>query len=128
MLAQSRIERVKGRIKSLIVSITIINGINKVGVPRGTKWAIVFVGFTKIPYTFNASQIGRARLRDSVIWLETVKLYLSKPNTLQLTTNKKMLLKSSRHRPLEIPVTTLKSLQIFLINPQKNSPAPEDTR
>jgi hypothetical protein len=41
MLAVNRIISVIGRIKFLINSIITIKGINKVGVPNGTWWAMI---------------------------------------------------------------------------------------
>jgi len=51
ILATSRTVKVKGRIKILIVSIIIRNGIKTIGAPDGAKWAITCFGEVKNPDT-----------------------------------------------------------------------------
>lgn len=49
IFADNRMANVLGRIIFLIVSIITINDISKFGVPRGTKWANIKLGFLNQP-------------------------------------------------------------------------------
>jgi hypothetical protein len=57
-LAVSRTERVKGRIRLLIVSIKTINGMRRPGVFWGIKWANIDLGVFSQPNSMMDSQIG----------------------------------------------------------------------
>lgn len=60
-LAVSRTPSAKGRINKLIVSIIISTGINRVGVPSGSKWPSAWVGWFRIPIITVANQNGTAK-------------------------------------------------------------------
>lgn len=47
ILAANRIDKVKGRIKCLTLSIKTINGDNNKGLPSGTRWAHLFLKLVK---------------------------------------------------------------------------------
>lgn len=49
MLAESRMDKVKGRIKFLILSITTIKGISNLGVFMGTRWTSIALVFKATP-------------------------------------------------------------------------------
>jgi hypothetical protein len=58
-------ERVKGRIITLIVSMHTIKGINPREVLGGIRWASIIFVFITHPYKMDAPQAGRAK--ESVI-------------------------------------------------------------
>lgn len=72
MLADRRIERVKGRITLLTSSIITIKGIRIGGVLRGTKWASIKNGTFTIPINMCPNHRGRANVIVKVRWLEEV--------------------------------------------------------
>ena len=74
ILAANRIAKVRGRMIELIISIIVINGINRVGVLVGIKCAKNEEVFMRLPYILIDSQTGKANLIVKVIWLEAVKL------------------------------------------------------
>jgi len=65
MLAANRIDKVRGRIIFLIVSMHTMNAISKGGVPWGTKWASICKTLFIIPKTMKESHRGIAN--ESVI-------------------------------------------------------------
>ena len=74
MLAASRTDRVKGRIKFLINSINTMKGIKIKGVPSGTKCANILFGVFSQAYTICPSQRGRAKEIVNVKCLDAVKI------------------------------------------------------
>lgn len=68
ILAPSRNPKVKGWIHNLTSSIKIIRGINKGGVPCGTKCATFLFHFLIMPITFKVNQIGRDILKVNLRW------------------------------------------------------------
>ncbi len=79
ILAASRTESVIGRIHLLIISIITIKGINKPGVPKGTRWASIFLGVFIIPRRVWPIQRGRARVMVKLKWLDEVKVNGDRP-------------------------------------------------
>lgn len=75
ILAVSRIVNVRGRIIFLIDSIQIINGINIIGVPWGTRWINIFFVLLIHPNNINLSQIGKAIVKFKTKCLVPVKIY-----------------------------------------------------
>ena len=63
ILAASRIDKVKGRITFLTVSIITIIGIKNDGVPKGTKWANNLLYWKIIENNIVPNQIGNANTR-----------------------------------------------------------------
>lgn len=61
MFAIRRTVNVKGRIKTLTVSIRIKSGIKTIGAPPGAKWAAEAAGFNIHPETSKAPQSTIAR-------------------------------------------------------------------
>jgi hypothetical protein len=74
ILADRRTVRVPGRITLLIVSIRTINGISKLGVLRGTKWANIWFILLIQPNIMKASHNGAARDKANTKCLELVKI------------------------------------------------------
>lgn len=74
MFALKRIERVIGRIKSLISSINTIKGIKIDGVPRGVKWVIISEKKLNHPKIIIPSHILKDRDRENLKCLEEVKI------------------------------------------------------
>ena len=74
ILAASRIDKVKGRITFLTVSIITIIGIKNDGVPKGTKWANNLLYWKIIENNIVPNQIGNARTRVIDKWLVLVKI------------------------------------------------------
>jgi hypothetical protein len=74
MLAERRTVRVPGRITLLIVSIKTINGISKLGVLRGTKWANMWFILFIHPNNIKASHKGAAKDKARTKCLELVKI------------------------------------------------------
>lgn len=73
-LAVRRIESDNGRIKILIVSISVINGAKQIGVLIGIKWAIIFFVFLQVEKMILNNQNGNARVIENTIWLEEEKI------------------------------------------------------
>lgn len=82
ILADKRTANVPGRIIFLIVSIITIKGINKEGVPWGTRWANICLVLLNHPKIINLNHIGKAKLKVNVIWLVLVKMYGKRPRKL----------------------------------------------
>ena len=74
IFAANRIDKVPGRITLLIVSIITITGINKEGVPIGTKWVIIWLYWNKIDHTIPPNHKGNANLNVITKWLVLVKI------------------------------------------------------
>lgn len=74
IFAVSRIVKVNGRIIKLIDSIITIKGINKIGVPRGVKWAKRLFKKLKILNIIILIQIVKDKEREKFICLEAVKM------------------------------------------------------
>jgi hypothetical protein len=89
-LAVSRTERVKGRIRLLIVSIKTINGMRRTGVFWGIKWANIDFGVFSQPNSIMDSHIGTDIDRVVAIWLVEVKMYGRSPGRLLIKMNKKI--------------------------------------
>jgi len=73
-LAERRTVRVPGRITLLIVSITTINGISKLGVLRGTRWANMWFVLLIQPNNIKANHKGAAKDKAKTRCLELVKI------------------------------------------------------
>lgn len=93
ILAASRTDRVIGRMRFLIISITTINGIRTGGVPVGTKWARNSVRLLISLNKIKASHRGSAK--DNVIakCLVAVKVNDASPNVLLARIKKNSLIK-----------------------------------
>lgn len=78
-MAVNRIDRVIGRIISLINSIITINGIKIVGVFEGVRWVNIWL--EKLIQPNNIILIHRINDKDiqNLIWLEDVKIYGKRP-------------------------------------------------
>ena len=79
-----------GRIILLIVSIITITGINKDGVPIGTKWVIIWLYWNIIDQIIPPNHKGNANLRVITKWLVLVKIYGNKPIKLEKKIKKKI--------------------------------------
>jgi len=73
ILADSRIDNVKGRIIFLTNSIRTIKFIKIIGVPVGTVWAIMFFVFLIHPYNIKLIQNATLVGNDNIIWAVGVK-------------------------------------------------------
>lgn len=80
ILAANRIDKVKGRIKWLILSIITINGDNNKGLPSGTKWAAVILKFLNQPIIKNDNQKTNPKPKVTTGWAVEVKIKGNKPN------------------------------------------------
>lgn len=78
ILAVNRIDREIGRINILIVSIIVIKGVNKIGVLRGIRWAIIIFEFLYIDIIIKNIQNGKAKVKEKIICLEDEKIYGNK--------------------------------------------------
>lgn len=94
ILAANRTANVPGRIRFLMVSIITMNGMSKVGVPWGTKWANIFWVCLIHPKIIRVIQIGRERERVIVKWLVLVKIYGKSPKELLNTIKEKSEIKN----------------------------------
>ena len=74
-----------GWIRLLIVSMITINGMNKVGVPWGTKYSNMWLVFLIHLNNINPIQRGRARVCVSAKCLVLVKIYGNNPKKLFVT-------------------------------------------
>ena len=74
MLAAKRTERVKGRIRLLVSSMTTIKGIRTGGVLKGTRWAKISEGDLIMLMIMWPSQRGSAKVIVNAIWLDEVKV------------------------------------------------------
>lgn len=79
IFAVKRTVNVIGRIIFLIVSIQTINGINKIGVPWGTRCLNMWLVFLNHPYIKNLNHKGNAIDKFKVRCLVPVKMYGNKP-------------------------------------------------
>lgn len=79
MLAVNRIDKVIGRMISLINSINTINGIKIVGVFEGVRWVNMWL--EKLSQPNNIILIHRISDKDmqNLIWLDDVKIYGKRP-------------------------------------------------
>jgi hypothetical protein len=101
---------VPGRIIDLTVSIITITGIKGAGVPRGTKWAILWLNCLTRLKAILPSHRGRARDKVNLKCLEEVKTYGVRPRKLFATINMKRLTKKSKVPGLiKTPKTALNS-------------------
>lgn len=75
ILADSRIDRVIGRIIALIVSIITIKFIKALGVPSGVKWIIIELNWFFQPNIIVVSHIDALIVNLIDMWAVTVKLY-----------------------------------------------------
>jgi len=66
--------RVPGRIIFLIVSMRTINGMSRLGVLTGTKWANICLVLLSQPYNIKANHSGAARASAMTKCLEAVKM------------------------------------------------------
>jgi len=73
ILAAKRTAKVKGRIIDLMISIKTIKGINTLGVPLGTKWAIKELKVFDKANTIKLSHRHKPRGNVNLICLEAVK-------------------------------------------------------
>lgn len=69
ILADSRTERVIGRIKLLIVSIITIKEVSGNGDPNGTKWVIIILNDVNQPFNISVIQIGKDSIIDNTMCL-----------------------------------------------------------
>lgn len=74
ILADSRIARVHGRIKFLVVSIKIIKIIRGPGVFIGRRWINILFVFINHPYNIKVIQSDKDKDRLIDIWLVGVKI------------------------------------------------------
>lgn len=74
IFAVKRIERVKGRIIFLNVSINTIKNININGVPLGTKWVNINSVFFNHPNNINLNQIDTPKIKEKIRCLDLVKI------------------------------------------------------
>ena len=74
MLAARRNERVRGRTRTLVVSIRTRNGFNQSGAPSGRKCAVDFLGLLENLEMINLSQMGRPRVRVNTKCLDVLKV------------------------------------------------------
>jgi len=74
ILAERRTVRVPGRITLLMVSIKTINGISKLGVLKGTKWANIWFMLLIQPNIMKANHKGAAKDKAKTRCLELVKI------------------------------------------------------
>lgn len=74
ILALNRIDKVKGRIIFLIVSIITIKGIKNIGVLLGIKWINVFSVFFFHIKKKQANHKGKANVIEKDMCLEAVKI------------------------------------------------------
>lgn len=93
MLAESRIDKVIGRIIFLTSSIRTIKFINIIGVPVGTVWAIIFFTFFAQPNNIIDIQIIKAVGKDIIICALGVKTKGDKAIKFVDIINKKILRK-----------------------------------
>lgn len=87
IFAVSRTANLPGRIIFLIVSIKTIKGINRFGVPFGTKWANIEFEFWVHPKIIILNHKGKANVRENTRWLELVKIYGINPIKLFIKIN-----------------------------------------
>lgn len=73
ILAIKRTDKVIGRIKFLTLSIITINIIKSLGVPKGNKWANIWLVLKNQPKIIKLIQIGNAILKVIHKCLEGVK-------------------------------------------------------
>ena len=83
ILAANRIAKVAGRIILLTVSIITITGIKNLGVPTGTKWAIILFHWKTIDIPILPNHSGRASLKVIDKCLVDVKMYGINPIKLE---------------------------------------------
>lgn len=83
IFAAKRTAKVPGRITDLTDSISTITGISTLGVPTGTKWAIMWLNCMTKDHTKDPSQRGKARDRVNTKWLEAVNTYGNNPIKLE---------------------------------------------
>lgn len=74
IFAASRTDRVTGRITALTISISTINGLRAIGLPKGTKWASMLLVDLIHAITTCPTQRGRAMANVRLMWLEAVKI------------------------------------------------------
>lgn len=79
IFAARRNERVKGRTRTLDVSIRTRNGFNHSGAPSGRKCAVEALGLKEKLEMIILSQIGSPRDRVRINWLESLKEYGIRP-------------------------------------------------
>lgn len=92
IFAVKRTVKVIGRINILIVSINTINGINKMGVPWGTKCWNMWNVFFNQPNNIKVIHTGNATVRLKIKCLVLVKIYGNKPIKLLITIVKKTII------------------------------------
>lgn len=79
MFAANRNDRVIGRTRILVVSISTRNGFNHVGAPSGSRWAINFFGLLKALEITRAAHSGRPNPRVITRWVVILNVYGIKP-------------------------------------------------
>ncbi len=82
MFAANRIERVKGRMMFLIVSMITINGMRIVGVLLGIRWISILDVLNVHLWAIIPSHRGRASVRVMDMCLVAVKMKGSRPKAL----------------------------------------------
>jgi len=103
MLAAKRKESVRGRTKTLVVSIRTRNGFNQSGAPSGRKWAVLFLGLWAKLEIIRLNQMGNPRERVNTRCLDVLNMYGINPIRLIITSMKKMV-DSGVDRPLRCVV------------------------
>ena len=87
MFAKSLTDKLIGRLKYEIISITTIKGSSTTGTPLGTNNFKYPNPCLIKPITVTHIKINAARTKVTMIWLVTVKVYGIIPNMLQKRTN-----------------------------------------
>lgn len=114
-LAVSRTPKAKGRIKRLIVSMTIRMGIKGAGVPSGSICPRARVGWFRRPIKMVANHNGTAspRLRES--WVVGVNVYGRRPNRFIEIKN---IIKEDSRRAQLCPLTPIGSISCLVNIPK----------
>jgi hypothetical protein len=84
ILAASRNDRVRGRTKMLVVSISTRKGLSQSGAPSGRKWAIDFIGLLVKVDKIILIHRGRPNLRVKMRCLDMLKMYGISPMRLMI--------------------------------------------
>jgi hypothetical protein len=86
IFAANRKDRVRGRTRTLVVSIKTRNGFSQSGAPSGRKCAVDFLGLWANLEIISLSHAGKPIVRVKIKCLEDLKIYGTSPSKLTIIT------------------------------------------
>lgn len=89
-MAAKRNDKVRGRTRTLVVSIRTRKGLSQSGAPSGSKWAVVFFGLYENLDIISLNHTGSPKDKVKIKCLDVLKVYGINPIKFTMTNSRKI--------------------------------------